>query len=170
MFAKINLGVHRFCYCGVGQLQSQAPVQVGLVFGVFEVNRPNRAARRRRGKFDPVDAGDAAHAVLSGDAGVTAKTRSGAGGSCERCLSPTALLQPTLLSTATSRAVPHHFDGKSLRAHAVSLGIEHANLATPGPLSVAVGYAPASVQVVSPCRLHDDTSAGVGSGRMSEST
>ena len=35
---------------------------------VIEVNRPNRAARRRRGKSDPVDAELAARAVLSGDA------------------------------------------------------------------------------------------------------
>ncbi|MCP2322251.1 hypothetical protein HDA40_000758 [Hamadaea flava] len=48
--------------------------------GVFEVNRPHRAARRRRGKFDPVDAGDAARALLPGDASATPKTRSGAGG------------------------------------------------------------------------------------------
>lgn len=44
---------------------------------VFEVNRPNRAARRRRGKSDPVDAENAARAVLSGDATATPKTRTG---------------------------------------------------------------------------------------------
>lgn len=40
---------------------------------VTEVNRPNRARRRRLGKSDPVDAENAARAVLSGDATATAK-------------------------------------------------------------------------------------------------
>jgi len=35
---------------------------------VFEVNRPDRQARRRRGKSDPVDAEAAARAVLAGQA------------------------------------------------------------------------------------------------------
>jgi hypothetical protein len=33
---------------------------------VIEVNRPDRAARRRRGKTDPVDAEAAARAVVDG--------------------------------------------------------------------------------------------------------
>jgi len=44
---------------------------------VTEVNRPDRATRRRRGKSDPVDAEAAAHAVISGRAG--AKPKSGDG-------------------------------------------------------------------------------------------
>lgn len=40
---------------------------------VVEVNRPNRARRRRLGKSDPVDAENAARAVLAGDATATAK-------------------------------------------------------------------------------------------------
>jgi transposase len=47
---------------------------------VFEVNRPDRAARRRRGKSDPVDAENAARAVLSGDATATPKARTGPAG------------------------------------------------------------------------------------------
>jgi transposase len=47
---------------------------------VFEVNRPNRTARRRRGKSDPVDAENAARAVLAGDATATPKTRTGPAG------------------------------------------------------------------------------------------
>jgi transposase len=47
---------------------------------VFEVNRPNRVARRRRGKSDPVDAESAARAVLSGDATATPKARTGPAG------------------------------------------------------------------------------------------
>jgi transposase len=47
---------------------------------VFEVNRPNRVARRRRGKSDPVDAEAAARAVLAGDATATPKRRSGPAG------------------------------------------------------------------------------------------
>jgi transposase len=44
---------------------------------VIEVNRPDRAARRRRGKTDPVDAEAAARAVLDGRATVTPKTADG---------------------------------------------------------------------------------------------
>jgi transposase len=52
----------------------------GRGVAVFEVNRPNRQARRRRGKSDPVDAENAARAVLSGDATATPKTRTGPAG------------------------------------------------------------------------------------------
>ncbi|MBV1855757.1 IS110 family transposase [Catellatospora sp. NEAU-YM18] len=44
---------------------------------VVEVNRPDRAARRRHGKTDTVDATAAAHAVLSTRATSTAKTGDG---------------------------------------------------------------------------------------------
>jgi transposase len=44
---------------------------------VLEVNRPDRATRRRRGKSDPVDAEAAARAVLAGQAGLTPKTGDG---------------------------------------------------------------------------------------------
>ena len=44
---------------------------------VVEVNRPDRAARRRHGKTDAVDANAAAHAVLSARATATAKTGDG---------------------------------------------------------------------------------------------
>ena len=44
---------------------------------VLEVNRPDRATRRRRGKSDPVDAEAAARAVLAGRAGLTPKTGDG---------------------------------------------------------------------------------------------
>jgi transposase len=44
---------------------------------VVEVNRPDRAARRRHGKTDTVDAVGAAHAVLSGRTNATAKTGDG---------------------------------------------------------------------------------------------
>jgi transposase len=44
---------------------------------VIEVNRPDRAARRRHGKTDAVDALAAAHAVLSTRASATAKTADG---------------------------------------------------------------------------------------------
>ena len=45
---------------------------------VVEVMRPNRQARRLRGKSDPLDAYQAAESVLSGRAGVTPKSRDGA--------------------------------------------------------------------------------------------
>ncbi|MHB1503181.1 MAG: IS110 family transposase, partial [Acidimicrobiales bacterium] len=41
---------------------------------VIEVNRPNRQARRRRGKSDTVDAEAAARAALNGEATVVPKT------------------------------------------------------------------------------------------------
>jgi transposase len=44
---------------------------------VVEVNRPNRAERRRRGKSDPVDAEHAAQAVLGNTATVVPKARTG---------------------------------------------------------------------------------------------
>ena len=44
---------------------------------VIEVNRPDRAARRRHGKTDTIDAVAAAHAVLSTRARTTAKTANG---------------------------------------------------------------------------------------------
>lgn len=45
---------------------------------VFEVNRPDRANRRRKGKSDPVDAEAAARAVLAGQATSIPKNREGA--------------------------------------------------------------------------------------------
>lgn len=45
---------------------------------VVEVNRPDRANRRRKGKSDPVDAEAAARAVLSGQATAVPKNREGA--------------------------------------------------------------------------------------------
>lgn len=44
---------------------------------VLEVNRPNRQARRARGKSDPVDAQEAARAVLAGTATATPKAGTG---------------------------------------------------------------------------------------------
>jgi transposase len=44
---------------------------------VVEVNRPDRARRRRKGKSDPVDAEAAARAVLAGDATAIPKCRNG---------------------------------------------------------------------------------------------
>jgi transposase len=44
---------------------------------VFEVNRPNRAVRRLRGKSDPTDALNAARAVLNGEATAVPKSQSG---------------------------------------------------------------------------------------------
>ncbi|MDO0938984.1 IS110 family transposase [Streptomyces sp. DG2A-72] len=44
---------------------------------VTEVNQPDKAVRRRRGKTDAIDAAAAAHAVLSGRATAAAKTANG---------------------------------------------------------------------------------------------
>jgi transposase len=51
---------------------TRAAVEGGLE--VFEVIRPERAVRRRQGKSDPLDAYQAAHAVLTGRATAAAKT------------------------------------------------------------------------------------------------
>jgi transposase len=51
---------------------------VGAGVSVLEVNRPNRAERRRSGKSDPLDAIEAARAALGGKAKSIAKTRDGA--------------------------------------------------------------------------------------------
>jgi len=45
---------------------------------VLEVNRPDRANRRRKGKSDPIDAEAAARAVLAGQASAVPKNREGA--------------------------------------------------------------------------------------------
>ncbi|MFM0162007.1 transposase [Paraburkholderia sediminicola] len=45
---------------------------------VFEVNRPDRAMRRSKGKSDPTDAENAARAVLAGKATAIPKEQSGA--------------------------------------------------------------------------------------------
>ncbi|WP_406190652.1 transposase [Streptomyces sp. NBC_01017] len=44
---------------------------------VIEVNRPDRRVRRRRGKSDPIDAENAARAVLAGTATATPKSAEG---------------------------------------------------------------------------------------------
>lgn len=49
----------------------------GAAIEVIEVDRPDRAARRRAGKSDPIDAENAARAVLSGRAAGTPKDRDG---------------------------------------------------------------------------------------------
>jgi transposase len=50
---------------------------VGEQIEVIEVNQPDKATRRRRGKTDTVDAEAAAHAVLSGRASASAKAGDG---------------------------------------------------------------------------------------------
>src|SRR6266571_8529297 len=49
----------------------------GAGVAIVEVDRPNRQARRRAGKSDPLDAIEAARAALSGRACGVAKTRDG---------------------------------------------------------------------------------------------
>jgi len=49
----------------------------GNGLAVIEVNQPDKATRRRRGKTDTIDAEAAAHAVLSGRATATAKRADG---------------------------------------------------------------------------------------------
>ena len=51
---------------------------IGVGVEVIDVNRPDRATRRSRGKSDPIDALAAAHAVQSGRATTTPKNRDNA--------------------------------------------------------------------------------------------
>jgi len=51
---------------------------------VVEVNRPDRANRRRKGKSDPIDAEAAARAVLAGQATAVPKNREGRWSRCGR--------------------------------------------------------------------------------------
>lgn len=60
----------------VGVVRPEVLVEAGIT--VFEVNRPDRANRRRKGKSDPVDAEAAARAVLAGQATAIPKNREGA--------------------------------------------------------------------------------------------
>jgi len=50
---------------------------VGKSVQTWEINRPDRARRRRRGKSDPVDAENAARAVLAGEVSAIPKDRRG---------------------------------------------------------------------------------------------
>ena len=50
---------------------------IGNDVSVYEVNRPNRARRRLRGKSDPTDAENAARAVLANEAKAIPKTQNG---------------------------------------------------------------------------------------------
>ena len=59
-----------------GYQLTRALQEAGLT--VVEVNRPDRANRRRKGKSDPIDAEAAARAVLSGQATAVPKDREGA--------------------------------------------------------------------------------------------
>jgi transposase len=58
-----------------GAALSRYPLAQGVE--VFEVNRPDRTDRRRRGKSDPLDAQNAARAVLSGRACAQAESGDG---------------------------------------------------------------------------------------------
>lgn len=65
-----RVGIEGTSSYGIGL--SRAARAAGLE--VTEVNRPDRAERRRKGKSDPIDAYQAAHAVLSGRATSAPKT------------------------------------------------------------------------------------------------
>lgn len=65
-----GIGIEGTSSYGIGI--TRAAVDAGLE--VFEVIRPERSVRRREGKSDPLDAYQAAHAVLTGRATAAAKT------------------------------------------------------------------------------------------------
>jgi transposase len=69
----VRVGVEGTGAYGAGLARYLTAVGVGVV----EVNRPNRQARRRRGKNDTVDAEAAARAVLNGEAAGVPKAQDG---------------------------------------------------------------------------------------------
>ena len=71
--AVVRVGVEGTGSYGVGLARWLRAAGVMVV----EVDRPNRLVRRRQGKSDPVDAVEAARAVLSGRATGAGKTRDG---------------------------------------------------------------------------------------------
>lgn len=72
--AVVKVGVEGTSSWGAGLAEFLRSVAVP----VLEVNRPNRATRRRVGKSDPVDAEAAARAALAGHATAIPKTADGA--------------------------------------------------------------------------------------------
>lgn len=73
-FGTVTLvGVEGTGSYGVGLARALRAADIDIV----EVDRPNRLARRRQGKSDPLDAVEAAWAALSGRASGAAKTRDG---------------------------------------------------------------------------------------------
>jgi hypothetical protein len=71
--AIVKVGVEGTGSYGAGLAAALRQRQVQIV----EVDRPDRRARRRKGKSDPLDAAAAARATLSGEAAGVPKTRSG---------------------------------------------------------------------------------------------
>jgi transposase len=71
--AIARVGVEGTGSYGAGLATALREQQISIV----EVDRPDRRARRRQGKSDPLDAAAAARATLSGDATGTPKTRAG---------------------------------------------------------------------------------------------
>jgi transposase len=69
----IRIGVEGTGSWGVGLARFLADKDVEVI----EVDRPNRQARRKKGKSDPTDAVSAARAALSGEASVIPKGRNG---------------------------------------------------------------------------------------------
>jgi transposase len=69
----VKVGVEGTGSYGAGLARALTAEQMTVV----EVDRPDRRARRRKGKSDPLDALAAARAALSGEANGTPKTRSG---------------------------------------------------------------------------------------------
>ena len=69
----LQVGVEGTGSYGVGLARSLRAAGVAVI----EVDRPNRLVRRRQGKSDPVDAVEAARAVLSGRARGEGKSRDG---------------------------------------------------------------------------------------------
>jgi len=123
-----SVGVEGTSSYGAGL--TKALITAGLE--VIEVNRPDRAARRRRGKSDPLDAELAARAVLSGNATSAPKdpTIEAIRASDTQILTIGQYLRPSPEHLPVRRYyTPQEFE--ELRAFALGLGYSHVES---GPL------------------------------------
>nr|WP_245171528.1 IS110 family transposase [Streptomyces decoyicus] len=110
---------------------------------VIEVNQPDKATRRRRGKTDTIDAEVAAHAALSGRATATAKHADGrpkhsASSRWPRSPRPKPALRPSLRAAGCGLRAA----GCGLRAAGCGLRAAGCGLRAAGATSVAQGCPP----------------------------
>ena len=137
--AVVKVGVEGTSSWGAGLAEFLRTMAVPVV----EVNRPNRATRRRVGKSDPVDAEVAARAALAGQATAIPKTADGAVASIRvlRIARTSAIRQRTDVVRQIKSIVDTAPEG--LRA-------QLRNLATPALISTCTRWRPAPTDVADP--------------------
>lgn len=102
---------------------------------VVEVNRPNRADRRRRGKSDPVDAEHAAAAVLANTATAVPKARTG-------LVESIRLIHATRAGAVKARTAARNTFTNTLRTSPDAVREALQPLSRARQLKAAVGYQP----------------------------